>query len=107
MAAPTKYNEVMSVIKRRIQEGDYLVESIPGERRLAEETGVSYMTARRAVRQLLEEEVLTRDDSGSLAIHPTFAKSAILIPNFFAFSRMIPSTATRFFGARKLHAPFA
>lgn len=76
MAAPTKYNEVMSVIKRRIQEGDYLVESIPGERRLAEETGVSYMTARRAVRQLLEEEVLTRDDSGSLAIHPTFAKSA-------------------------------
>lgn len=76
MAAPTKYNEVMSVIKRRIQEGDYLVESIPGERRLAEETGVSYMTARRAVRQLLDEEVLTRDDSGSLAIHPAFAKSA-------------------------------
>ncbi len=76
MAAPTKYNEVMSVIKRRIQEGDYLVESIPGERRLAEETGVSYMTARRAVRQLLEEEVLLRDDTGGLMIHPAFAKSA-------------------------------
>lgn len=76
MPAPTKYNEVMSVIKRKIQEGDYLVDSIPGERRLAKETGVSYMTARRAVQQLLEEEVLARDESGSLAIHPSFAKLA-------------------------------
>ncbi|TWT92861.1 lac repressor [Botrimarina colliarenosi] len=76
MPAPTKYNEVMSIIKRRIQAGDYLVDSIPGERRLAEETGVSYMTARRAVRQLLDEEVLARDGSGSLVIHPTFARSA-------------------------------
>ena len=58
MPAPIKYNEVMSVIKQRIREGDYFVESIPGERRLAEETGVSYMTARRAVLQLLEEKVL-------------------------------------------------
>ena len=50
----------MSVIKRRIREGDYFVDSIPGERRIAEETGVSYMTARRAVQQLLEEKVLIR-----------------------------------------------
>ncbi|TWT77250.1 Bacterial regulatory protein, gntR family [Posidoniimonas polymericola] len=74
MAAPAKYNEVMSVIKRRISEGDYLVDSIPGERRLAEETGVSYMTARRAVRQLLDDEVLIRDESGALEVHPTYTK---------------------------------
>lgn len=74
MAAPAKYNEVMSVIKRRISEGDYLVDSIPGERRLAEETGVSYMTARRAVRQLLDEEVLIRAPSGSLDVHPSYSK---------------------------------
>ena len=55
MAAPSKYQDVMAVIKQRIREGDYYVDSIPGERRLAEETGVSYMTARRAVLQLLEE----------------------------------------------------
>jgi DNA-binding LacI/PurR family transcriptional regulator len=74
MAAPNKYNEVMSVIKRRIREGDYLVDAIPGERRLAEETGVSYMTARRAVQQLLADEVLIRHASGSLEVHPEYAE---------------------------------
>jgi DNA-binding LacI/PurR family transcriptional regulator len=74
MPAPAKYNEVMSVIKRRIREGDYFVDSIPGERRLAEETGVSYMTARRAVQQLLEERVLIREASGSLEVHPDYTQ---------------------------------
>jgi DNA-binding LacI/PurR family transcriptional regulator len=74
MAAPAKYTEVMSVIKRRIREGDYLLDSIPGERKIAEETGVSYMTARRAVQELLDEEVLIRDPSGSLDVHPRFSK---------------------------------
>ena len=74
MAAPAKYTEVMSVIKRRIREGDYLLDSIPGERKLAEETGVSYMTARRAVQQLLDEEVLIRNPAGSLDVHPRFSK---------------------------------
>jgi DNA-binding LacI/PurR family transcriptional regulator len=74
MPAPSKYNEVMSVIKQRIREGDYFVESIPGERRLAEETGVSYMTARRAVQELLEEKVLIRQASGSLQVHPDYTK---------------------------------
>lgn len=73
MAAPAKYNEVMSIIKRRIRAGDYLAESIPGERRIAEETGVSYMTARRAVQNLLEERVLVRGDSGSLEVHPNYS----------------------------------
>ena len=74
MPAPSKYNEVMSVIKRRIREGDYFVDNIPGERRLAEETGVSYMTARRAVQQLLEEEVLIRLPTGSLEVHPDYTE---------------------------------
>lgn len=76
MPAPAKYTEVMSVIKRRIREGDYLLESIPGERKIAEETGVSYMTARRAVQELLEEEVLIRDPSGSLDVHPGYSRTA-------------------------------
>jgi DNA-binding LacI/PurR family transcriptional regulator len=74
MAAPSKYNDVMSVIKQRIRAGDYFVDSIPGERRLAEEAGVSYMTARRAVQQLLEEKVLIRQPSGSLEVHPDYSK---------------------------------
>jgi len=74
MAAPAKYTEVMSVIKRRIREGDYLLDSIPGERKIAEETGVSYMTARRAVQELLDEEVLIRHPTGALDVHPRFSK---------------------------------
>src|SRR4051794_38616823 len=74
MAAPSKYNEVMAVIKQRIREGDYFVDSIPGERRLAEETGVSYMTARRAVQELLEQKVLIRQASGALEVHPDYSK---------------------------------
>jgi DNA-binding LacI/PurR family transcriptional regulator len=74
MPAPSKYVEVMSVIKRRIREGDYFVDSIPGERRLAEETGVSYMTARRAVLKLLEKKVLIRQASGTLEVHPDYAR---------------------------------
>lgn len=78
MPAPAKYSEVMSVIKRRIHEGDYLVDSIPGERRIAEETGVSYMTARRAVQELLEEGVLLRLPSGALDVHPNYSKKSNL-----------------------------
>jgi DNA-binding LacI/PurR family transcriptional regulator len=74
MAAPIKYSNVMSVIKQRIRAGDYFVHSIPGERRLAEETGVSYMTARRAVQQLLEEKVLIRQPTGNLDVHPDYRK---------------------------------
>ncbi len=74
MPAPAKYTEVMSVIKRRIREGDYLLDNIPGERKIAEETGVSYMTARRAVQELLDEGVLIRHPTGSLDVHPSFSK---------------------------------
>lgn len=66
----------MSVIKRRIREGDYLLTRFPGERKIAEETGVSYMTARRAVTHLLDEKVLVRGPSGALEIHPSYAKRA-------------------------------
>src|SRR5215813_11096530 len=88
MPSQAKYTEVMSVIERRIREGDYLLNSIPGERKIAEETGVSYMTARRAVQELLDEEVLIRHPSGSLDVHPGYSKRAkpaevvLLCPSF-------------------------
>ena len=69
-----KYAQVMSVIERRVREGDYLLHNIPGERRIAEQTGVSYMTARRAVSELLDRKVLIRRDNGALDVHPRFNK---------------------------------
>src|SRR3954471_14706366 len=76
MPAHSKYTEVMSVIKRRIREGAYCLGNFPGERKIAEETGVSYMTARRAVTQLLDDKVLVRGASGALEVHPAYAKRA-------------------------------
>lgn len=72
MPAAPKYQQVMSVIERRVRAGDYLLRDIPGERKIAEETGVSYMTARAAVSRLLEQQVLIRRPNGALEAHPRF-----------------------------------
>lgn len=88
MAITSRYSEVMSVIERRVRAGDYLLRSIPGERKIAEETGVSYMTARRAVTELLKKKVLIRHPDGSLGPHPTLGGEhtrfgvALLYPAF-------------------------
>lgn len=83
-----KYAKVMSVIQRRIDKGDYLLRTIPGERRIAEETGVSYMTARRAVIELVKKKVLIRRPNGALEAHPDYSKGgkgsniALLSPSY-------------------------
>jgi DNA-binding LacI/PurR family transcriptional regulator len=77
MANAPKYAQVMSVIERRVRKGDYLLRNIPGERRIAEETGVSYMTARRAVIELLNKKVLIRRDNGTLDVHPGYGKGNV------------------------------
>ena len=76
MARRPKFKHVMSVIERRIRKGDYVLTPIPGERKIAEETGVSHMTARKAVRGLLERKVLIRRPNGSLDISPRFQGGA-------------------------------
>ena len=67
-----KFKNVMSVIERRIRQGDYVLSPIPGERKIAEETGVSHMTARKAVRGLLERKVLIRRPGGLLDVYPGY-----------------------------------
>jgi DNA-binding LacI/PurR family transcriptional regulator len=67
-----KFKHVMSVLEQRIRQGDYLLNPIPGERKIAEETGVSHMTARKAVRGLLDSKVLIRRSNGSLDISPRY-----------------------------------
>ncbi len=71
-----KYKHVMSLIERRIQQGDYVLNPIPGERKIAEETGVSHMTARKAVRGLLDRKVLIRRPNGLLDVSPGYHADA-------------------------------
>lgn len=66
MPRPAKHHEISRLLKQRIESGSYLDQPIPGERALAAEVGVSYMTARKAVQQLVEENVLVRAKNGRL-----------------------------------------
>ena len=98
------FTDVMDVVERRIAEGDYMLKDLPGERRLAEEVGVSYMTARKAVTRLIEKRVLARRDNGSLEVHPRLRSAtarirvAMLTPAYpsahFMHCRLTVSSAT-------------
>jgi hypothetical protein len=66
-----KYDEVATVIERRVRRGDYILTGIPGERELAAEQGVSPMTARKAVQQLVDRKVLIRKPNGRLQMNTT------------------------------------
>jgi DNA-binding LacI/PurR family transcriptional regulator len=66
MPRPAKHQEISKLLKQRIASGMYLDQQIPGERALAAEVGVSYMTARKAVQQLVEENILARAKNGRL-----------------------------------------
>lgn len=64
-----KQAHVVNLVEKRIRQGDYALTHLPGERKLAEEAGVSYMTARKAVQRLIERGVLTRLPNGRIQIN--------------------------------------
>jgi DNA-binding LacI/PurR family transcriptional regulator len=88
MARKTIYTKVKDVLRARILAGEYLVRDLPGERKIAAETGVSYMTARKAVTELIDERVLARRPNGTLIVHPSFrdehaaASAVLLVPAY-------------------------
>lgn len=65
---PSKYAEIMDAISVRIRRGDYHGTSLPSEKVLATEFGVSYMTARRAVQGLIAAGLLRRQGNARLAM---------------------------------------
>lgn len=69
------FTDVMDALEQRIAAGEFMLRDIPGERTLAEEVGVSYMTARKAVLRLIEKQVLSRGVNGTLRVHPRMART--------------------------------
>ena len=61
-----KSDPLVRLMRRRIEDGYYSVKPIPSERGLARESGLSLTCVRRAISQLLEDEVLQRYDNGRL-----------------------------------------
>jgi len=65
MATPrSRYGQIVNILTERLRTGVYSIGEFPGERKLASELGVSYMTARRAVQELVAAGVLPRRPSG-------------------------------------------
>ncbi|HBC85831.1 MAG TPA: hypothetical protein DCZ94_02635 [Lentisphaeria bacterium] len=64
----SKYIAVAERLSKRIRNGDYHIHGIPAERELALDVGVSHMTARKALRKLLDDGLLYRLPNGRLDI---------------------------------------
>ena len=59
-----RYKKVADLIRKRIVFGDYGLKPIPSERQLAAEMGVNYMTVRRGLRLLEQENLVIRQPNG-------------------------------------------
>jgi len=83
----SKRDSLSDQLKTRVAHGYYALKPLPSERQLAAECGVSYMTARRAVQQLIDEGLVARSANGRLEINRTqdtdqqFLSIALLRPS--------------------------
>jgi len=66
-----KYIEVAEIMKKRLCDKVYTASSLPSERKLAVQLGVSYLTVRKAMKSLLKEGVLQRNKNGRLSANST------------------------------------
>lgn len=64
-----KYDQLSNQLRVRILHGDYALRSLPAERQLAVEHGVSYMTVRRALQHLIDDGVLRRAANGRVEVN--------------------------------------
>lgn len=69
-STPTKHDSITQLLTTRINQGMYLQGTLPGERALASELGVGYLTLRKATKQLLDDGMLVRMNNGRLAPNP-------------------------------------
>lgn len=82
------YANIAALIKKRVFNGDYSLRGVPAERQLAVEVGVSYMTVRRALRELVDDGTLVRQANGRLTVgrltegNGTHLQLAFLAPTY-------------------------
>ncbi len=84
-----KYVQIADAFQRRVYNGDYAFSTIPGAKKLADEVGVSYLTARQAVQKLIDDGILRRQDNGRLEVcnhnnsMSSLPRIALIIPGGF------------------------
>ncbi len=65
----SKHEQIVELLTRRISNEDYATCRLPGARKLASETGVSYLTVLQAFQKLLRNGVITRQSNGRFAVN--------------------------------------
>jgi hypothetical protein len=80
----SKHEEVAELLSQRIRHGDYLSMELPTEMTLAAETGVSRMTARKAIQNLIRRGLLARKDNGRVVCGDKARSSAPITAAFLA-----------------------
>lgn len=64
-----KFMAIAKILEDRVKRGDYAFRKLPGECELAEETGVSRMTARKALKHLIDQGIFARRPHGRLEVN--------------------------------------
>lgn len=67
-----RYTDIVNSLKQSIRRGDFIIHGFPSERRVAELTGASRMTARRAIQTLVSEGVLLRQSTSRVIVNPHY-----------------------------------
>jgi DNA-binding LacI/PurR family transcriptional regulator len=72
----SKFIGITEMLEERVKRGDYALRKLPSENELAGETGVSRMTARKALTHLIDKGILIRPPHGRLVIADNHAGRA-------------------------------
>lgn len=75
-----KYDQLSAQLRVRIHHGDYELRSLPPERQLAVEHGVSYMTARKALQHLIDDGILRRAPNGRVEVNREHSSELAVAP---------------------------
>lgn len=89
-----KYRQMVDLLERRISNGEYPGGTLPAVRLLAEDLGVSYLTARKAVKELKENGIISHNTSNrKIMIEETVTKHPLVgvITPFWRFSEWMRS----------------
>jgi DNA-binding transcriptional regulator YhcF (GntR family) len=74
-AGNAKFQAVARMVEERVASGSYVFRNLPSEMELAAETGVSRMTARKALQHLIDKGVLIRPRHARVQICPEYRQA--------------------------------